>query len=100
MLNAFLEWGNKRCVEFARNGFNVSLTSGEATSNSSARLDIDSEKAMARITAWDSGDVDLEIINIETEASMYSRQLSLTSPFRFDDEFHDFFVMLKLKAEN
>lgn len=97
MLNSFLDWGSKKRVELVRNGFNVLLVSGEVTSNPSARLDIDSDKAVARITAWDSGDVDLEVINIETEVTTYSKQLRLSVPFQFDEEFHEFFTTLDLR---
>ena len=94
MLSAFLEWGSKKREQLARSNFNALLTIGEITSNPSARLDIDGDKVVARITAWNSGDIDLEIINIETEIAVYSKQICLCAPFRFDDEFSEFFMAL------
>ena len=98
MLNAFIDWASEKRDELARNGFKTTLVVSDESSNPSARLDIDSETAVARITAWNSGDVDLEVINIEDETTIYSKQLSLSGAALFDCEFRDFFFALGLMA--
>lgn len=94
MLNTFLDWGNKRCTELVRYGYDASLSSCEESSNTAAVLDIGTENAMARITAWNNGDVYLEVINIASEQTIYSKQLCLSTPFEFDVEFQGFFDAL------
>lgn len=94
MLNAFLNWGNKKCLELMRYGYEASLLPCEESSNTGAVLDVSSKNAMARITAWDSGDAYLEVINIASEQTVYSKHLSLSEPLEFDTEFRDFFAAL------
>jgi hypothetical protein len=94
MLDAFIEWGSQIKIKLAQRGFDVTLTSSDKSSNSSARLDVDTANAIARITFWSSGNVDLEAINIASEEVIYSKQLMLSSPIQFDAEFHDFFAVI------
>ena len=96
MLNAFVDWANGKRDELTRNDFKVALVVSDESSNPSARLDVDSETAVARITAWNSGDIDLEVIDIEEEVTIYSKQLSLSGAVQFDSEFRDFFAALGL----
>lgn len=95
MLQYFLDWGAGACVDFLSRGIEATLTRCESTSNTGAVLDIWGQGRISRITAWDSGDVYLESLDVETGATVYSKALHLSPPFLFDEEFSDFFAKLK-----
>lgn len=77
-----------------RQGLEATLTRNDDSTNPSARLDIDTDSLLARITFWDSGDVDLEVIKIESEETVYAEQIHLTGSTDFDMKFRDFFAAI------
>jgi hypothetical protein len=97
MLDTFLEWANSKITELTSYGFEGRLTIGEDCSNRSARLDIDTENSVARITFWNSGDVDLEVIDVDLERTIYSKQSHIAEAISLDREFHDFFAALGIR---
>lgn len=54
-------------------------------------MDIFDSSAVARITAWSSGDFFLEVLDSASEKTTYSKHLSLSGSFDFDVEFLIFF---------
>ncbi len=72
MLSSFLEWARQVEASRGTEWVEVRVTKGRNSENSSARLDIDKPTAAARITCWRSGDYDAEIIDIESERTLYS----------------------------
>ena len=72
MLSSFLEWARQVVAGQGANGVEAHVTDGIASDNSSARLDIDTPTSVARVTCWESGDYDAEIIDLETERTLLS----------------------------
>lgn len=72
MLNSFLEWARQVEARQGAKGLDSRVTEGSSSDNPSARLDIDTPTTVARITCWESGDYDAEVIDIETERTLYS----------------------------
>ena len=48
------------------------VTEAFGSDNPAARLDIDTPTAVARVTCWESGDFDAEVIGLETEETLFS----------------------------
>lgn len=71
MLNSFLEWARQVGASHGARG-ESRVTQGPSSDNPSARLDIDAPTTVARITCWESGDYDAEVIDLETERTLYS----------------------------
>ncbi|WP_423221952.1 immunity protein TriTu family protein [Ideonella margarita] len=91
MLSDFLIWARVRVVEIQRAGFDAALTIGVATSNSSARIDVEDERCLGRITVWDAGSFNMEIIDGESGSAIFSRHADFSTPCNFDQLFVDFF---------
>ncbi len=74
MLSFFLDWA-KHIGEIQTSlGVEATVTEGRPSDNSSARLDIDTPTAVARITCWRSGEFHAEVIDLETEQMRFSSQ--------------------------
>lgn len=72
MLNSFLEWARQVGASHGARGVESRVTEGPSSDNPSARLDIDAPTTVARITCWESGNYDAEVIDLETERTLYS----------------------------
>lgn len=99
MLNAFCKWAKAAIATLADIGVEAELTVGNASSNQSARLDVQTPSAVARITFWESGDGHLEAIDLESERLLYSRHVKLKHASLFDSEFKEFFSRLNVPSE-
>jgi hypothetical protein len=91
MLDEFLIWASATKTDLQSFGVKVIITVGEASSNSSARLDVECDRCLGRITVWNGGDIDMEVIEAEDGATIFSRQASFSMPYEFDRWFSDFF---------
>lgn len=94
MLNYFIEWANSVTVGQFAEAMEARITLGEASNNRSARLDIDTPKAIARITYWESGDYDAEIIDLESEGQLYARRGMHQAGEPLSQQFRAFFEVL------
>ena len=94
MLNLFVGWA--RQVEVSQIGkiAEAHLTESMMSDNPSARLDIDTPTAVARVTCWDSGNYDAEVIDLETERTLYSSNGTLQSGQNLSVQFTAFFEAL------
>jgi hypothetical protein len=71
MLSSFLEWASRYLQVPLRAGLRIEITEGQTTDNSGARLDIETNKYVARITFWESGAYVAEALDVETEATVF-----------------------------
>ncbi len=93
MLEDFLRWAKER-QSIERDKFSLTLTVSQPTSNPSARLDVDGPHSIARLTVWNSGDIDMEVLEIRSGKSIYTNQLFATAPCDFDVLFAAFFTAI------
>jgi hypothetical protein len=91
MLNSFIEWARRLEAEISATGIHARVTESVSSDNSSARLDIDTPATVARITCWESGDYDAEVIDVETECSLYSAHGTLQGSRTIAEQFAAFF---------
>ncbi len=96
VLKEFLDWSTHKISYLQKNGLTATLTIGEDCPNQSARLDIESEHYMARITIWESGDCHCEIIDLMNEKTVFDKMINvdLIHQESFESTFDDFFKVL------
>ena len=85
MIQHFKIWATKQLARF--NGL---ITE----SNESVRIDIDTEKSVARITLWEGGSYVAEVIDIETEENIYLISGEIISSNGIENEFAEFIKVL------
>lgn len=91
----FENWVKENQTNFVHHGYESQyLGSPTDISNPSARLDLDSDKYIARITVWESGDCQLEIIEVESETSSMDHHMTIGEDYDLGKEFADFMDML------
>lgn len=95
MLNAFIDWANQFENTTIGKYSTAKVTASEMSDNPSVRLDIDTPTSVARITFWESGDYDAEVIHIETERTIYSIHGNIQFELDFSNRFADFFKSLE-----
>ena len=96
MLDTFENWLNQNRSMITSNGYDIELTKSPIdTSNCSARLDLQSDKYLARITIWESGDCQLEIIDIESESTIMDIGKFIDSTENMNRIFEVFLVKLQ-----
>ena len=82
-------------ARFAAYQFIYELTYGEHTDNSAMYLDFEDKNLMGRMTVWESGFCDLEVIEIETAKQIFWRHYQLHDERAFHQLLADFFLFLR-----
>ena len=96
MLNVFENWLCENREMFKSIGYEVDLNKSPLDiSNPSVRLDLDSDKYIARITIWETGDCCIEVIDIESELTIMDSHLMIENSERMGDNFTDFINLIK-----
>jgi hypothetical protein len=90
VLSTFICWAKRTADACNRKGLTVRITESAMSSNPSVRLDIDTEAVVGRITCWESGDYDAEIIDLDTERTLYSDHGELRRMQAVGDHFAEF----------
>jgi hypothetical protein len=99
MLSSFVVWARQFEDTQGTKGVEAQVTESEMSANPSSRLDIDTPTTVARITCWESGDYDMEVIDLETERMLYSSHGTLREGKPFPEQFAPFFEMLGIVAK-
>ncbi|WFU66680.1 immunity protein TriTu family protein [Bradyrhizobium brasilense] len=94
MLNNFIDWAQQIADRPLGNGVKARVTESEVSDNPSARLDIDAPTTVARITCWGNGDYNTEVIDLETEQTLFSNHGTLQEGKPFSEQFAAFFKSL------
>lgn len=99
MIEEFLIWATEKKAVLEKSGMLSTISTSLLSNNLSARIDIDTSVAAARITVWESGDFHLEIIDFHSSENIYQKNLHL-------DKFEDFerdvgvFIEILLRDSN
>lgn len=70
---------------------------GGITDNPSARVDIETDAATARITYWESAHCDAEIIDLESGKDLYRKHWDELLPEHLNQELDEFFKVLAVR---
>lgn len=99
MLSSFLEWARQVQANQGSRSVEARVTEGLSSDNPSARLDIDTPRTVARITCWESGDYEAEIIDLETERTIYSSHGVLHAGQSILEQVSPFLKVLGIEAK-
>lgn len=94
MLNSFVGWARQIEGGQVAKSVEARVTESQMSDNPSARLDIDTPTTVARITCWQSGDYEAEVIDLETERTLYSTHGTLYEGQILSEQFAPFFKTL------
>jgi hypothetical protein len=100
MLNDFIDWARSVTAGQITGAMEARITIGEPSNNPSARLDVDTPAAVARITCWESGDYDAEVINLESEQQTYVCRGTLQAGESLSERFRSFFEVLGIVSSD
>ena len=79
-------WKGSKQKIFTCEGYEVSITGELGDSKKARYIDLDTEKLVARATLWESGELELEAINIQTEERIMHKSCVVTEVWQLDDE--------------
>lgn len=95
MLELFVDWSKGLAEKNEMDGTTIEVTRSEPSGNPSVRLDVDTPTVVARITVWETGAYDAEVIDVKTGKVLFLRGGALEGAM-FDREFEDFFCAIGL----
>lgn len=96
MQNVFVFWARQLASQSLGMGIEARVTESNMSDNPSARLDIDTPTSVARITCWESGDYDAEVIDVETEQLVHLAHGHIAGGQEFSELFAAFFKALNI----
>lgn len=97
MLTQFENWMQEKRQEIENWGYQLEIVKSPSdVVEQSLRLDSDSDNYIARITLWDSGDSQQEIIDVVSEQMVFDEYFKISANFNFSKDFEKFFNILKL----
>ena len=97
MLNKFKTWVHKEQKKIESWGYKIEITQFPTNTNKPQgyKMDLDSEDYIARITFFDSGKCQLEIINVSSEETIFFEYLQLNQNDKLNNVFINFLDALK-----
>jgi len=81
MFDVLRAWAKSQSASLIAHGIHMEITMGGASVNPGMRLDFDGPRCGGRITCWESGECELEVIDVDTEKTIYSEHQTLTCGF-------------------
>jgi hypothetical protein len=96
MLAQFESWIQEKRQEIDNLGYQMDiLKSPSDVDRPSLRLDLDSDNYIARITLWDCGECQLEIIDVLSERMVLDEYLEIDANVDFNKVFENFVNKLR-----
>jgi hypothetical protein len=99
MLSTFVGWARQLASRSLGIGIEVRVTKSDISDNPSARVDIDTPTTVARITCWESSDYDAEVIDIDTEQTIFSVHGRMQRKGALSKQFVAFFKAIGIAPE-
>lgn len=94
MLSAFLEWARTTKIDLAAQGLGAEIPEGQASDSPAARLDIATPAVIARVTCWDSGHYDAEVLDQDSGETTYYQHGSFDKGETISEQLGQFFSVL------
>lgn len=95
-LDVFVDWANQYLLKSGSVG---KLTLCQPTSKPAAYVEFDTNRVISRVTAWDSGEVTGEILEIATGKQIFSEEVAVKSESEFHNFLREFFRSLNFETE-
>jgi hypothetical protein len=96
-LGVFVDWANHYLLEEGSTG---KLTICEPTSKPAAYVEFDTNRVISRITAWDSGEIHGEVLEIMTGQQIFSEHVKVANRSDFVDFLRRFFGSVNFQNED
>jgi len=101
MLKKFEKWLTDKEPGLHQQGFTITLSHSPNDINKpSLRVDLDSEEYLGRIVMWNTGECQIEIVNIETEETILDHYMVISATSKFEKMFSPFFRQLKINLKS
>ncbi len=100
MLKEFEKWLTEKESFLRQQGFTIVSHSPTDINKPSICVDMDSADYMGRIVMWNTGECQIEIVNIETEETLLDNYRVVSISSEFDNVFSPFFEKLKIHFES
>lgn len=94
-LKKIINWAELKVASLNASGIKAALTINQPNSNSSVRIDIDTYKYVGRITFWENGSCDQELLDIASGQQAFHRNIHLND-LDFEKHLKDFFTSAKI----
>lgn len=95
IIDKFEEWLRFNEPQLKDKNIRIEITRPEVSSNKeSAYVDIDTDSLIARVTLWDTGECDMEIIDPETDETTLYRHVIFQSTEGMSSGLKTFFEQL------
>jgi hypothetical protein len=75
--------------------YQYELTYGEITSNSGMWIDFENSTQMGRMTVWESGECDIEVLNSESGKQLFWKHYELPDEIEFHQCLANFFLYFR-----
>ena len=101
MLLEFEKWLTEKESFLRQQGFTRAVSHSPTNINKpSFCVDMDSDDYMGRIVMWNTGECQIEIVNVETEETLLDNYMVVSASSEFDNMFSRFFAKLKINFES
>lgn len=86
LLSYLEDWMASKRKIFDCEGYKVAITGVLGESKKSRYIDLDTDKLVARATLWDTGELELEAIDFQTEAQVIQLSTVTNEIWHLDDK--------------
>ena len=86
LLTYLEEWKNSKSKIFGSEGYAVSITEELGDSVKARYVEIDGNGLLARATLWESGNLVVEVLDVETEAEVLQKAFETSELWQLDDK--------------
>lgn len=97
MTKRFLQWNEENRNKFDKMGITIDqiINNDKTTDNDGIAIDYLSKICLGRVSVWESGDIDMEILNISSEEVLLYKHYNSLKTVDFNKLLQEFFdVML------
>ncbi|CAH0540923.1 immunity protein TriTu family protein [Vibrio marisflavi] len=89
-MNEYLEylgkWKSSKSAILSIEGYEASVTGTLGHEKKARFIDLDTDKVISRATLWESGELELEALDIDTEKRVIQKSTVVQSVSELDDE--------------
>lgn len=97
MTNLFLKWNEENRVKLDKIGITIEqiIANDEPSDNRGIAVDYLSKICLGRVSVWESGDVDIEILDINSEEVLLYEHFDSLKTVDFHELLKGFFVIMQ-----
>lgn len=86
LLDHLEAWKDSKRKIFTSEGYKVAISGVLGDSKPARHIDVDTNKLVARATLWETGELELEALDIRSEENVIQKSTVAAEVWRLDDE--------------